>query len=246
MHDSEKTGLVLGLETSTHAGGAALLRLPGGTDAGGLAGSICFSSRELYSQRLLPSVEWLLDRTQITMSQVDVVGISVGPGSFTGLRIGLSVAKALAYASKARIVAVGTLEALAVRAAGGRDAVVCPLLDARHGQVYAGLFDVAWKDGLPVVTRLQDDWAGAIGEVAAWISQPTIFAGDALSLALEQLKPVVGTNFQSAGFHCSTPHPEAVALLTAARALEGRFDDPVALEPHYVRQYYTSRGTGVS
>src|SRR5690606_569280 len=125
--------LTLGLETSTHSGGAALLG-----DAG-LVGSVCFTTKQLYSQRLLPSIEWLFERTGLQISDVRTVGVAIGPGSFTGLRIGLSVAKALAYSSGAEIVGVGTMEALALRAASGRNALVCPLLDARQGQVYSAL-----------------------------------------------------------------------------------------------------------
>jgi tRNA threonylcarbamoyladenosine biosynthesis protein TsaB len=231
------SGLILGLETSTHSGGAALLR-----SGGELVGSVSFSTRQLYSQRLLPSIQWLLERTQTAMTDIGVVGISIGPGSFTGLRIGLSVAKALAYASGAKIIGVGTLEALAVRASGGRDGLVCPLLDARHGQVYAGLFQVTWQRGLPRVEAIHPDWAGPIADVAGWISGPTVFAGDATALATEHLAPVLKDNFLAAPAHHSLPHPEDVAVLTAARAAAGAFDDPVALEPHYVRQTYTSRG----
>lgn len=237
--------MVLGLETSTHSGGAALLRMdtaPGIQGTGALVGSVCFTTRQLYSQRLLPSIEWLLDRTQMTVGDVDVVGISIGPGSFTGLRIGLSVAKALAYASGARIIGVGTLEALAVRASGGRDALVCPMLDARQGQVYAALYQVRWQDGLPQVIAVKPDWAGPVDAVAEWITGETVFAGDALALAVEKLQPILKTNFRLSPIHQRLPHPEDVALLAAARAAAGNFDDPISLEPHYVRQTYIARG----
>lgn len=232
-------GLTLGLETSTHSGGAALLRLEG--NEGSLTGSVTFTTRQLYSQRLLPTIEWLLQRTQVQVSEISTIGISIGPGSFTGLRIGLSVAKALAYASGASIVGVGTLEALALRAAAGRDALVCPLLDARQGQVYAGLYHVAWKDGLPEVHALRDDWAGPVEEVAAWITEPTLFAGDALPLAMEHLRPPLGEKFQLPALHHRLPHPEEVALLAAARAAARQVDNPLLLEPKYVRQTYTQR-----
>lgn len=234
--------LLLGLETSTYSGGAALVTRgnhPAGMDAS-LVGSVCFSTRELYSQRLLPSIEWLLARTQVTMADVVTVGISIGPGSFTGLRIGLSVAKALAYASGAKMVGVGTLEALAVRATGGRDMQVCTLLDARHGQVYAGLYRVQWQSGLPVVQVLRTAWAGPVEEVADWITEPAIFTGDALALAHEKLAPALGDKFIAASVENRLPHPEAVAILAAGRARAGLFDDPIALEPQYVRQSYTA------
>lgn len=246
--------VILGIEASTHAGGAALLRAqwdqssPETSDSpypDGLVGSINFSTRQLYSQRLLPSIQWLLERTQVETSAIAVIGVAIGPGSFTGLRIGLSVAKALAFAADARLIGVGTLEALAVRASGGRDGLVCPVLDARHGQVYAGLYDVQWSDGWPLVKVVQKDWAGPAEEIATWITQPTIFAGDAMELLFERVKPDVATDhFLRPALNRGLPHAEEVALLTAARARAGQFDDLVALEPRYVRQSYTSGKAG--
>lgn len=245
--------VILGIEASTHAGGAALLRAQwnqftqavSSPDPEGLVGSINFSTRQLYSQRLLPSIQCLLDRTQVETDAIKLIGVAIGPGSFTGLRIGLSVAKALAFAADARIIGVGTLEALAVRASGGKDGVVCPVLDARHGQVYAGLYEVTWVDGWPLLKTLRDDWAGPVQELAGWISQPTVFAGDAMQLLFEQLRPNIATDhFLRPALNRNLPHAEEVALLTAARARAGHFDDLVALEPRYVRQSYTSGKAG--
>lgn len=207
----------------------------------GVEGSVCFHTKVLYSQRVLPSVEWLLKQTARSTADVTIVGVSVGPGSFTGLRIGLSVAKALAYASGAGLVGVGTLEALAVRASGGEAAIVCPLLDARHGQVYAALYQVDWAGGLPVVTPLKEEWAGPIEDVASWINQPVIFAGDCLPLARIKLAPILGENYRQSALTHALPHPEDVALLAMARAAEGRLDDMMALEPRYVRLSYTQK-----
>ena len=232
-------GLILALETSTHSGGAAVLRDESGNLS--LIGSVSFTTKQLYSQRLLPSVDWLLDRTNIAVANLDIIGISVGPGSFTGLRIGLSVAKALAYASNSKIIGVSTLEALAVRASGAGDAIVCPMLDARQGQVYAGLFQVEWSRGMPQVKILRNEWAGPITEIADWITEPTLFAGDALALARSEIAPALGTRFLEPPAHHRLPHPEDVAMLTASRAAAGLFHDPITLEPHYVRQTYTQR-----
>lgn len=232
---TQPQGLVLGLETSSNSGGAALL------SSDGLVGSVCFHTKTLYSQRVLPGLEWLLAQTGRTTGEIDVVGVSVGPGSFTGLRIGLSVAKALAYASGAAMVGVGTLEALAVRAAGGADALVCPLLDARHGQVYAAVYQVSWSGGLPAVTAVMPEWAGPIEEVAGWITVPTIFTGDALPMAEERLAPSLGDKFIRPAVNRSLPHPEDVALLAMARAAAGQADNPLTIEPRYVRQSYMER-----
>ncbi len=234
-----KTPLILGLETSTHSGGAALLA---GEPADiNLRGSVCFTTKALYSQRLLPSIQWLLERSETALSDVTTIGISVGPGSFTGLRIGLSVAKALAYASGAQIIGVGTLEALAVRASGGRDALVCPLLDARQGQVYGALYQVSWIDSMPLAEIVHEEWAGPVEEIADWITGPTLFAGDALPLARLHLQSALADKFLLPPPHQRLPHPDDVALLAAARAAAGQIDNPMSLEPRYVRQSYTQR-----
>lgn len=224
--------LTLGLETATHSGGAALL------GADGLVGSVCFHTKRLYSQRVLPSVEWLLNQTELSVGDVEAVGVSIGPGSFTGLRIGLSVAKALAYAGNAQIVGVGTLEALAVRASGGADALVCPLLDARHEQVYAALYQVTWHHGSPQVKELRPEWAGPVNAVADWITDTTLFTGDALNLAREKLQPALGDRYRETAPVRARAHPEEVALIAASRASRGEVDNPVLLEPRYVRQSY--------
>lgn len=234
-----KPPLILGLETSTHSGGAALFS--GDAAELSLRGSVCFTTKALYSQRLLPTIQWLLERTELQLNEVTTIGISVGPGSFTGLRIGLSVAKALAYASGAGLVGVGTLEALAVRASGGHDALVCPLLDARQDQVYAALYRVTWRASQPQVEIARDEWAGPVQEVANWITEPTIFAGDALVLARLHIEPGVGKNFILPPPQLRLPHADDVALLAATRAAQGLYDNPMSLEPRYVRQSYTQR-----
>lgn len=231
--------LILALETSTHSGGAALLRLDDYNPA--LVGSVSFTTRQLYSQRLLPSVKWLLERLELAPQDVDVVAAAIGPGSFTGLRIGLSVAKALAYASGAEIIGLSTLQALAVRASSGTNAVVCPMLDARQGQVYAGMYRVQWRDGFPSIKILRDDWAGPIEEITRWIDQPTIFAGDALELAQAKIQPATGDRFLLPPVHHRLPHPEDLAALAATKVRAGQFDNIVALEPQYVRQSYMQK-----
>lgn len=230
---------ILGIETATHSGGAALL------EESGLCGSVCFRTRKLYSQRLLPSLEWLLDKAETTVEDITTVGVSIGPGSFTGLRIGLSVAKALAYAGQAQVVGVGTLEALAVRASAGRDgALVCPVLDARQGQVYAALYRVHWNDGWPTLTTVRDDWAGPVDELREWIEHadgPVTIAGDATDLVQEHLSDGAHAGIALAPLHLRLPHPEEVALLAASRARAGQHDNLMLLEPRYVRQSYTQR-----
>ena len=139
--------LILAMDTSTATGGVALMELPEGPEGLGearLLGSVQFTAASMQGQRLMPSVGWLLDRVGRSVREVDAVAVATGPGSFTGLRIGMSAAKGLAWANGARLVGVSTLEAMALRAMGLGSAVeglaVGVLVGARQGEVYGGLF----------------------------------------------------------------------------------------------------------
>lgn len=230
--------IVLALETSGTTGGAALL------SGEMLLGSLCFTSRALYSQRLLPAVEWLLERTETALEQVGAVAISRGPGSFTGLRVGLSAAKGLAYATGAALVGVPTLEALALRAAGvAGGCPVCPVLDARQGLVYAALFRLKGESGagLPTVVRLREDFAGRTAEVAEWVTEPTVFLGEGAMRYAREFAALLGDRFVLAPPHRRLPSAEEVAVLAMERWRRGDTDDPAALQPEYVARSYMER-----
>lgn len=234
--------LILGIETSGTTGGAALLC------QGNLLAGLHFTSKSLYSQRLLPSIEWMLERAQTDVTSITAVAVSKGPGSFTGLRIGMSVAKALAYANGAALVGVSTLEALALRGATIAQAgvPVCPILDARQGEVYAALFRPIVPSPapgvpmqMPALERLHEDFAGKIEELAAWIHQPTIFLGEGMLRYQSRLEQLLGDHFLLAPTIRNLPSAEEVAWLGAQRLAHGDADDPVLLEPYYLRHSYT-------
>jgi tRNA threonylcarbamoyl adenosine modification protein YeaZ len=137
---------ILGLDTATWKASVGL-RLDGET--------VAEKSRAAdgsHAVSLLSLIEEVLRDGSCTVRDLDAVAVSGGPGSFTGLRIGLSVAKGLAYATGARLIAVSTLEALA-RTVAHLDARICPVLDARKGELYAACFQSS--NGL--LQRLTDD-----------------------------------------------------------------------------------------
>lgn len=240
--------VILGLETSGTTGGAALL------DGEKLIASLSFTSAELYSQRLLPSVEWLLERAGIPIESIDGVAISRGPGSFTGLRIGMSAAKAIAFANNAPIVGVSTLEALALRAlCSGHGRPVCTLLDARQGEVYAGLFQLAadpppnlpsaQPTPMPRIVRLQEDSAGHLGMLSDWVTEPTLFAGEGAFRYHTELQALLGDKFCLTPSIRNLPSAEEVAWIGAQRLARGEHDDPLLLEPDYLRRAYMEKGS---
>jgi len=138
-----------------------------------------------HSQTILPMVEAMLKHAKIAINDIDAFAVSAGPGSFTGLRIGISAVKGMAMAMDKPCAGVSTLCALA---AGLRafDGYIAATLDARREQVYAAIFHC--KDG--ELTRVSPDEAVSIEELGQRLSelnQPIMLAGDGAELCLKQL-----------------------------------------------------------
>lgn len=112
--------------------------------------SLCDQNK--HSETLLPMLESMLKLAGIELSDIDLFAVTNGPGSFTGIRIGISLIKGLAFGSGKPCIGVPTLEALAYNLSG-EDGLICPVMDARRGQVYNALFEM--KDGIPA--RLCED-----------------------------------------------------------------------------------------
>lgn len=139
-----------------------------------------------HSQTLLPMVEQTLARFELRPTDVEMYACSAGPGSFTGVRIGASTVKGLAFGTTIPCIGVSTLEALAQNLIGF-DGILCPVMNARRNQVYNALFEC--KNG--VITRLCEDRAIALDaldeELAALADQPIYLAGDGYNLSVSQL-----------------------------------------------------------
>lgn len=146
---------ILALESSARAASVAVCR-----DAFLLAES-CQNNGMTHSTTLLPMCETLLEQVGLTLHDIDLIACANGPGSFTGLRIGLSTAKGLAWPEEKPCVGVSTLEAMAwnVSAVPG---VICCAMDARRSQVYNALFE---SDGRGRLTRLTEDRAISLEEL---------------------------------------------------------------------------------
>ncbi len=113
-----------------------------------------------HSQTLIPMVEQLLNNTKTEISDIDAIAVNAGPGSFTGVRIGVAAVKGLAFANNIPCVSVSTLESMAYNFLS-TDCIVCAVMDARCSQVYNALFEI--KNG--VVTRLCDDRALSLDDL---------------------------------------------------------------------------------
>ena len=213
---------LLALESSAKAASVALC------DGERLIAQYRQASGLTHSRTLLSMAEDLLKNTETAMEQIDAFAVAGGPGSFTGIRIGMAAAKGLAWGAGRPLCSVSTLEAMAWHCSDDR-VTVCPVMDARRSQVYNALFSVG-PDG-PV--RLTEDRALSLEELAADAAgrdRPFWFVGDGSALC--------AARFAEAGipfFIAPEPLRLPSAWGVAAAAGKGPFLDPAEAEPNYLR-----------
>ncbi len=127
--------IILAVDTTSFTGSIALLKETN------LMAEVNIDSSSTYSERLLPAVDFLLKTNKLSIQDIDGFAVAVGPGSFTGIRIGLSTVKSFSFASGKPVAGVSTLKALAEKLRLFQAHLLCPLLDAKKGEIYAALFE---------------------------------------------------------------------------------------------------------
>ena len=223
---------ILALETSAKAVSAAV------TENGKVLCSGYQDTGLTHSRTLMPIVEHILKNTNLTMADMDAIAVSAGPGSFTGIRIGVSAAKGLAFAVDKPAVGVSTLAAMARNVAFADGLIVCAM-DARRSQVYNALFEA--KDG--ALTRLTEDRAIGLAELAEELKddpRPKTAVGDGGRLCFDFLQNA-GIPCRLAPAHLLMQNAMSVALEAEALAAEGALVSAQELEPVYLRPAQAER-----
>ena len=214
---------LLALETATLAGGAALL------DDGRLVGESRLNIALTHSERLMAVVDRLLQDCAWDTASLDALAVSIGPGSFTGLRVGAATAKGLALAREIPVAPVPTLDALAATLPFA-DAPVCPLLTARRGEVYCSLY--RWTGS--IMERKWDYLALSPEAAAARLDPPVIVLGDGVA-ACQPYLARLGSGLSEADPVHSLPSPAVVGALGHAILAAGGGIPAERLAPLYLR-----------
>ena len=214
---------LLALETATLAGGAALL------DGGRLVGESRLNIALTHSERLMAVVDRLLQDCGWAVADLQALAVSVGPGSFTGLRVGAATAKGLALALEIPVAPVPTLDALAATLPFA-EAPVCPLLDARKGEVYCCLY--RWTGA--AMAREWEYLALPPAAAAARLAPPVIVLGDGVAACRPYLARH-GAGVQEADPVHSIPSPAVVGALGHAILAAGGGIPAERLAPLYLR-----------
>ena len=223
---------ILALETSAKAVSAAV------TEDGKVLASGYQDTGLTHSRTLMPIVEHILKNTDLTVRDCDAIAVAAGPGSFTGIRIGVSAAKGLAFAVEKPAIAVSTLAAMARNVAWLNGLVICAM-DARRQQVYNALFQA--QDG--ALTRLTPDRAISLEELAAEFkedSRPNIIVGDGARLCYYALSER-GISCRMAPAHLVMQNAVSVALEAEELARAGHLLTAQELQPVYLRPAQAQR-----
>ena len=220
---------ILAFESSAKAAGTALL------EDGSLRAEAYQNSGMTHSCTLMQMAEDMLRTAGLTVQDIDAAAVAAGPGSFTGVRIGMACAKGFAWGRQLPLYGVSTLEAM-VRGAACADGVYCACMDARKGQIYNALFN--WTDG--ALLRRTEDRAIAISELSQELKNipgPVYLAGDGAKLTLKE----ENLPLRLLPEHLRQQRASGVALTAMEKIAAGEPADAAALTPNYLRQAQAER-----
>ena len=221
---------ILGIETATQVCSVALL------EDKTLLGELSINQKNVHAEKLFGLIQQLLANNQLNPKKINAVAISIGPGSFTGLRIGLSAAKGFVFAVNAKLVAVSTLQALAKRAPEDKK-IICTLIGARKGESYYAVYE---RKGREIVEK----------------EPPCVLANESLVDNLPARAYLIGpgisalTDLQQLMIEKSTTREMdktiqanaiAVAQIGYSQLQHGIQENPITVEPYYLQDFITSK-----
>jgi len=218
--------VVLAVDTSTWTGGIAVLK--GDT----VVAEIQETTHKTHAKRLMYLIDSALKMADMDLQAVEAFAVTIGPGSFTGLRIGVSAVKGLAFATGRPVTGVSTLDVL-VSQFPWYPNVICPMLDARKGQIYTALYewdpDGQWR-------KVLQDCAIAPGVWIGRIDRPCLFVGDGSVIYQNMIENGIGSLARFAPPYLNGIRASVVAHVGAEQIRKGDTVDVALLAPNYIRK----------
>ncbi len=217
---------VLAVDTSTNVASAAVM------EDGVLLGERILNHKKTHSQKLMPMVCELLEELELTAADIDIFAAAVGPGSFTGLRIGVATVKALAHAEGKNVVSVGTLEALAYNVPY-TEHIIVPIMDARRNNVFAAsyIWDGGFKEiGEPEGITIEE----CIESCGNFLE--TVFVGDGAAAHKDYIKEKLGAHAIFPHGGAMNPRASSVAAVALEKAKRGEVQSYLEMKPYYIKK----------
>lgn len=215
---------VLAIDTSNYSLGVGII------EEDKVIGEYITNVKKNHSVRVMPAIDALMKDCGMIPADLDKIVVARGPGSYTGVRIGVTIAKTLAWSLNIPIVGISSLEIIAASSGRYFDGFVSPLFDARRGQIYTGLY--RYEAGILKTVQadqlvMGDKWALELKEECS----PTLFVGNDLSLHRTTLETILGDRAFYASLTEHNPRPSELALLGMNRQGE----EVHSFVPNYIR-----------
>ena len=218
---------ILAIDTSSPVASVAFM------SDGKLVAEYIINNGKTHSQIVVPLISDMLSKAGADFKSIDVFATSLGPGSFTGLRIGVATAKTFAQAESKKIIGVSALDGL-FSGVADKSLVVCPIIDARRGNVYNAIYE----NGEKVTSDRLVSLADVLRELDG---KKTVFLGDGVLKHREMIVNSMGSNAVFLPEHLSLQRASSVAYLANCRTEKNDFDDIYSLEPIYIRPSQAER-----
>lgn len=217
--------IVLGIDTSDYANAVGIV------DGGHILADSIFPAKTDSLEQIVDNIDSVLKRAGLTLDEVDGIGVGLGPGSWTGIRVGVTVGKMLAFSSGKPVAGISTLEALAYQSrymAGP----ICSIIGVGAGDmVYAGFF----RANKERISKVGEFFTGSIAELAKMIIGPSIVIGPQAEHYGKLLIEKVSQDIKITRV-TGTPEGAAIAALASERLTHGDSDDVLSLTPQYLKE----------
>ncbi|MBV9989494.1 MAG: tRNA (adenosine(37)-N6)-threonylcarbamoyltransferase complex dimerization subunit type 1 TsaB [Chitinophagaceae bacterium] len=219
--------LILNIDTATEKASVCF------SDQGRILAIAQNTDQKNHAAFLQPAIQSLVDELKITLSELDAVAVTAGPGSYTGLRVGMASAKGICYALQKPLILVNTLEAMAqsMVAAAGPGMLLCPLIDARRMEVFCAIYSHSLEAVEPAHALILEP-----NSFADWLGKNTmLFFGSGM--------PKLRNLLSHPSAHFSDNQHNAADLAVRAEAAweERRFADLAYAEPLYVKEFFDTK-----
>lgn len=223
---------VLGIDTSTKVATIAVI------DEEKVIGEYSLSKDMSHSEKLMPMIKEVLDNVDINIEDIDLFAVGVGPGSFTGLRIGAATVKSFAHLFNKPVIGVSTLEALAYNM-NLNDSTIMPMLDARRQRVYTALY--RFKDG--DIEEIESSQILQIEDIKEELNdyEKIIVNGEGSLIYRREIEDALGEKVRFASLGQNVPRSVSICELALKKYEDGQRDDLFTLTPDYIRPSQAER-----
>lgn len=222
--------IILGMDTSSVNATVAVM------NDSKLVAEYLISNDRTHSVIIMPLLEDMLKKCGMSLNDVDVFAVVTGPGSFTGLRIGIATIKTLAQACNKPVIGINSLESLSNNFSMQRDTLICPIIDARHEEVYNAVFENGICVAQPRVISMDE----LLSELDV-MDKDVVFCGDGVLNYSEKITSKSNCKWSIAPQNLSMQKASSLCLAAYERAIAGDFDNLYTLLPLYLRRSQAER-----